>query len=332
MQHTYFVGIDISKLKLDVSIYSVAFHKQFSNANPGFLDMLNCLKTVLQTDNLKSVLIAFEHTGFYSLPLAQFMEENQLSYFMIAPLQIKRSLGITRGKNDKIDSYRIAEYAYWKKDKIVPTKLPSKSILELQSLLTLRDRLARQRGGFVATMSEECKSDSVVKNPALEAAFKHVINCLTEEIKGLEKAIKQIIKDDEGLSRTFKLITSIKGIALLVASHLIVYTHNFTRFDNWRKCACYAGIAPFENTSGSSLKGKTRVHHIANRQIKKMLHLAALSASHTDKELKDYYEKRVQGGKSKMSALNILRNKVLARAFAVVKRGSPYVDIMKFAA
>lgn len=181
-------------------------------------------------------------------------------------------------------------------------------------------------------MSEECKSDSVVKNPALEAAFKHVINCLTEEIKGLEKAIKQIIKDDEGLSRTFKLITSIKGIALLVASHLIVYTHNFTRFDNWRKCACYAGIAPFENTSGSSLKGKTRVHPIANRQIKKMLHLAALSASHTDKELKDYYEKRVQGGKSKMSALNILRNKVLARAFAVVKRGSPYVDIMKFAA
>lgn len=98
MQHTYFVGIDISKLKLDVSIYSVAFHKQFSNANPGFLDMLNCLKTVLQTDNLKSVLIAFEHTGFYSLPLAQFMEENQLSYFMIAPLQIKRSLGITRGE------------------------------------------------------------------------------------------------------------------------------------------------------------------------------------------------------------------------------------------
>lgn len=63
-----------------------------------------------------------------------------------------------------------------------------------------------------------------------------------------------------------------------------------------------------------------------------MLHIAAPSAAHTDKEMIAYYQKRIQGGKSKMYTLNVVRNKVLARVFAVVKRGTTYVDLMSYAA
>jgi transposase len=144
--------------------------------------------------------------------------------------------------------------------------------------------------------------------------------------------MKLIIELDPELKQTFDLITGIKGIGKTVAIYLIVYTHNFTRFATWRKFACYAGVAPFENQSGVTYLGKTKVSSLANKQIKKMLHLAALSASRTDAELNAYFVKRVQGGKSKMATLNIIRNKILSRAFAVATRKSPYVDIAKYAA
>jgi transposase len=290
------------------------------------------VRDVLKKDDFQGILFCFEHTGFYSLALALFMEENQCVFSMVSPLQIKRSLGITRGKNDKVDSRRIAEYAYEKRSKLLPTTLPSKAILQLHPLMTLRDRLARNRGAFIGTKNEQLRFLPLQDNSPLLEAYDNVINTLTEEIKHIEEAIKDIIKNDDALNKTFKLITSIKGVGFLIATYLIVYTHNFTRFDSWRKCACYGGIAPFENTSGTSIRGKTQVHPIANRQLKKMLHIAALSAAHTDKEMIAYYQKRIQGGKSKMYTLNVIRNKVLARVFAVVKRGTAYVDLMSYAA
>lgn len=90
-----------------------------------------------------------------------------------------------------------------------------------------------------------------------------------------------------------------------------------------RKFACYSGIAPFEYQSGTSVHGKTQVSSIANQQVKRMLHLAAMTAIHFDTELREYYIRRQADGKSKMAIINIIRNKLVARVFAVVKRGTP---------
>jgi transposase len=74
------------------------------------------------------VLICFEYTGLYSFPLAEFLSKRQIKFSMVAALEIKRSLGIVRGKNDKIDARRIAEYAYLRKDNLKPFELPSGNI------------------------------------------------------------------------------------------------------------------------------------------------------------------------------------------------------------
>ena len=99
-----------------------------------------------------------------------------------------------------------------------------------------------------------------------------------------------------------------------------------------KKFACYAGIAPFEYASGTSVKGRTRVHPCANKQLKSLLNMAAMNAIKINGEYKQYYKRRQQEGKNNMSTLNIIRNKILARIFAVVKRQTPYVDLYKFAA
>lgn len=331
MQYKAFIGVDVSKRTIDAYIYGLSLHRQFKNDREGYRSFLNW---ILKNQNIPihtETIVCFEHTGLYSLTLAAYLDEVKVPFSMIPALQIKRSLGITRGKNDKIDSRRIAEYAYLHRESITITILPSNSILQLQPLLTLRTRLVRDRGGYEATQKEQLRFLEEQGVPVLFDAYSEIINTLKTEIKRLDLAIKEIINADEELKQTLDLVTGIKGIGFIIGAYMIVHTHNFTRFENWRKFACYAGIAPFENQSGT-IRGKTKVSPLANKQIKSLLHMAALRAAHTDKELCSYYQKRIADGKSKLETLNIIRNKVVARIFAIAKRRTPYVDMMRHVA
>lgn len=113
---------------------------------------------------------------------------------------------------------------------------------------------------------------------------------------------------------------------------MLVYTNCFTAFDDWRKFACYSGIVPFEYQSGTSIKGKKKINHFANKRLKALLSNAACTSIQHNPEMKQYYERRIKEGKNKMSTQNIIRNKIVARMFAVVGRGSEYVDTFKYAA
>lgn len=159
-----------------------------------------------------------------------------------------------------------------------------------------------------------------------------MIAYLTKQINDVEKQMITLIKCDDKLKKQYELITSIKGLGMQSTLFIIAYTSGFTKFKNARKFASYIGIAPFPNTSGTSLIGRTKVSHLANKKIKSLLDMCSKSAIQHNPEMKKYYEKRVAEGKNKMSTLNIIRNKLVARIFAVVERGSIYVDIMKYAA
>jgi transposase len=325
-----YVGIDVSKLTLDVFIWNTRTHRQFKNDQSGFILLVQWTEKQARQP-LNSILFCFEHTGLYSLPLAVFLEEKRFPFAMIPPLEIKRSIGITRGKNDRVDSQRIAEYAYRFNDKISLTKLPAADIRKIQFLLVLRARLSICVSGYVATMNETLRTMNRGDLPELFLTYEKIIITQKEEIKKLEKEIRAIIHGNSQLRTSFELITGIKGIGLVIACNLIVYTYNFTRFGNWRKFACYSGIAPFDHQSGTSVRGRTQVSSVANKQMKKMLHMAATCAIRTDAEMREYYRRRVAEGKSKMAVVNIVRNKIVARAFAVVKRGTPFVDLKKYA-
>ena len=106
---------------------------------------------------------------------------------------------------------------------------------------------------------------------------------------------------------------------------MYVYTKGFTAFENAKQLACYCGVAPFEYSSGSSVRGRTKVHFMANKKLKCNLHMASLSAVKLDADLKHYYERKVAEGKSKLSVLNAVKNKLLARIIAVVNKQQEYV-------
>lgn len=331
MNITETVGIDISKSTFDAYLHVNRKYKQFSNRPKGFISFLRWVEKCSGL-TINKVGICFEHTGLYSLPLACYLYDNEIAYSMVPAMEIKKSLGITRGKNDKVDAQRIAEYAYLRRDTLKPYKLPSTQLLKLQKVNALRARMIKQRAGYKASL-KEYKTLLIRKdNLILFQEQERMIHHLDTVIDRLDNEIQNIINQDEQLSHHSKLITSVKGIGPVLAAHFLVTTNCFSSFNDGRKYACYAGVAPFAKQSGTSLNSKARVNHMANKKMKALLNLASGSAIQSDPELKAYYKRRIKAGKSKMSTLNIVRNKLINRVFAVVKRGTPYVPLHQFAA
>jgi len=119
---------------------------------------------------------------------------------------------------------------------------------------------------------------------------------------------------------------------MVLAVQMLLHTHNYTRFESSRQFASYCGLVPYPYQSGTSIHGRNKIHPISDRKMKSLLSMSAISAIQHDKELKLYYQKRVEEGKPKMVVLNIIRNKIVSRVFATVNRGTPYVEMSKFCA
>lgn len=325
------VGIDVSKATLDAHLHQRAAYTKVDNNKEGFKTLEKWVKTLLLVKS-HHVIWCFEHTGMYSLQLAVYLSERKIPFVLVPPLKIKRSLGLVRGKNDKVDAKRIAEYAYLRREKLTPTQLPSENVMSLKQLLTLRERMVTQRAGYKTSLIEFTGVLTKSKNPKVFTAQEAMIKSLSKSIKELEGEILNLIRSDEKIFKIYKLLTSIIGIGMVVAANLIVVTNCFTGFKNSRQLACYCGVAPFEKQSGTRLKSKSKVSHIANKRLKALLDRSANTAIQNDPELKLYYQRRLEQGKTSYSTLNVVRNKILHRVFAVIQRETPYVKIHRHAA
>ena len=323
------IGIDVGKLTNEARIHTNQMNMEFDNTPAGYKKMV---KWVLKNTGCakQELLFAFEHTGLYSYPLSLFLTENNYFYIVIPGLELKRSMGITRGKNDKIDAKRIALYTYEKRERLEPFELPQQDILQIKRLISLRERLVKHRTGYKAALTEYKHFLKKEDNKIMFSVHEKMIKELSNQIKKVEEELDNIIKNNDQLKRMYNLIISIQSVGPQTALLMIALTNGFTLFENSRKFASYSGIAPFPYTSGKSVRGRTRVNKLANKKIKSLLDLCAKNAVQYNMEMKMYYQKRVEEGKSKMSTINIIRNKLLARIFAVVQRGTPYVNTMKY--
>lgn len=327
---TQTIGIDVSKLTLDVFIKTTNVHKQISNDAKGFKELISWLSK--QKINLEATLFCFEHTGWYCLMLSYFLYENKYRYCCINAIEIKRSMGLKRGKSDKADAWEIANYAWLRREELIPSIPPAKNLIELQRMMSLREQLVKQQTanknllkGMVEIVENECNDVSIT-------ILKESINHLEKQIIATEKAMNQLIKQDETMINNYKLSKSVKGVGMVLAVQMLLHTHNYKRFESYRQFAAYCGLVPYPYQSGTSINGRNKIHPISDRKMKSLLSMSAISAIQHDKELKLYYQKRVEEGKPKMVVINIIRNKIVSRVFATVNRGTPYVEMNKFLA
>lgn len=328
MKFTSFVGIDISKKDFDVALLNtkgvLTGTKKFTNNSSGFKAMKDWVETYTSS---KGLLFCLEHSGIYSLGICLFFEESGLKYSLQPGLQIKRSMGIQRGKNDKADAQMIGKYAYLNRNEIECYKLPSKAILQLKRLVSYRERLVKSKVAL-QTASKELKafSDEDLHKYVHDDSQK-LIDRIKESIVEVDKILRRIVDSDPELKKLYDLVISVKGVGLQIAVHMLVVTHGFTKFKNWRKFSCYCGLAPFEYRSGTSIRGKTKTSFLGNKRMKSIIGNGIASAIQHDKEIEQYYSRKLSEGKHKMVVLNAIKNKIISRVFAVVKRGTPFVPL-----
>ncbi|TKB96107.1 IS110 family RNA-guided transposase [Pedobacter cryotolerans] len=334
----FFIGIDVSKPYFDVSLMVVIDHiKQsvetahFDNNSAGIKGFDKWLKTHRVSYNEQS-LVVIENTGIYHRLIWSFCSKNQLPIHIGNAANIKWSFGIARGKNDKIDSVRLCNYAYRESDSLAATAPLNPALLHLKDFISARTKLLKQITSLRVSIKELGNVNEKTHQKLVERSLKSAIDGIAKSIKDIESEIKKIIDGDKEFKSNYKLLISIPGIGHVTAVYLIGCTANFAGNPSGKQLACYAGVAPFEHSSGISIKGKTRVHRMANKELKRLLHLCALSAIQYNPEIKNYYNRKKDEGKHSMAVLNAVRNKIVLRVAAVVKNQTPFKNNYKMAA
>jgi len=328
MKKTDFLGIDISKDYIDCALLNAEHpgslkNNQFKNDLDGFDTMMEWL--IKSKTDLGRCLFCMEHTGTYGLLLFAWLADKGADFCVEPGLKIKRSLGMTRGKDDQIDARRIADYACTHANKLKLFTIPSQLIISIKQLLTYREQLVRIRTSLKNSIKSHQQYEQITKTRTVTADISVQIQDYTSRINAIEQKITEAINSDPELHKNFILSTSVKGIGLVIAAFMLVTTNNFDAFEDGRQYACYSGVAPFANRSGISIRGKTTVSHLANNTIKTMLSRGANSASKWDPELNLYYKRKRGEGKDHKLIINAISCKLINRVFAVVKRQSPYV-------
>lgn len=328
------IGIDFSKLTFDATILSVAAltdkgqHHQFQNSQEGFKVFEKWVKQIVGKDAKESAIICGENTGIYSRQFSDRFSQAGYTMWLESALQIKRSLGLNRGKNDKKDSRDIAEYASRHLDKCKPYTAPSEQIDALQELFSHRRLLVQQKCSLQRRSGEFSKS--LRQNKWLKQSAKTdqtIIKVMAAEIKKIEQQMKEIIASDPELQNTYDILTSMKGLALINAVALIVYTNNFKRFDyDARKICSYWGVAPFASKSGTSLNGQPHVSGFADKYLKSLMSQAAISAMRYCPKIQKYATHLMEKGKHISIVRNNCKNKMLHILVAMVKNGKKYSD------
>ncbi len=334
----FYLGIDVSKAWFDVSLLPVVNYQKlpmlterFDNSVEGIKLFKVWLKKNAVTCDEKTLLV-IENTGVYHRLIWSFCSKHNLPLHIGNAAQIKWSLGITRGKSDVIDSKRLCTYCYKQAEELKATPALNPVFMKLKDLMSSRSRLVTQLHSTKNYIREIKGTGDKEIVAVLDKAHKAAIDGIKKSIKQIEILIEKIIKEDAAIYANYGLIKSVPGIGHLTAVYIICCTGNFASKISGKQLASYAGVVPFEHSSGISIKGKSRVHKMANKELKKMLHLCALTAIKYYPEFKQYFDRKKAEGKNGMLVLNAIRNKLVLRVAAVVNSQQPYVDNTKMAA
>ncbi len=326
MEFDFFIGIDVSKDELDFAVRNTEgflYHREIANRPEAIGAFIKELCKIPGFD-LSRAIFCMEHTGIYNNHSLGCLYKCKAHICLEAATQIKNSLGNIRGKNDKIDAKRIAQYAFDQQKKLSLWSPKREVIQELSSLSVTRLRLISVKKQLKTPLKEHglFSSKKIVKQNITICA--HALKAIDADLDRADKAIEKIIKADPELSRLFDLVTSVSGIGKVTATQILITTNEFKDIKDPKKFACYSGVVPFTDESGK-LKKKARISHMANKKVKMLLHMSALVAIQYNADLKRYYERMVsQEKKNKMSVINAVRNKLILRIFACVNQNRPY--------
>lgn len=314
-------GIDVSKSSLSVALLSTSGlleRKTYPNTAAGIEALYQRLLS-LESDP-SQILVCLEHTGVYLEKLCMAFQDTGLFLWVVNALMVKYArVSFERLKTDPVDALKIARFAQMMQanaQRYQPLNAQEAQMKDLYRLRRQLVKLLQQVRNFAAT-----NRDKAVPCPVTEASFSDLIAQLSKRIKVVETQLEKLCQADPKSKRTHQILRSIPGIGPVCAWQLLFITQHFQRFRSHKQFAAYAGTAPFEQQSGTSLKRKPKLSQKAAREIKTNLTLAALRHIRKGMVFHQYYlyMKEVKK-KHHLWIINSIRNMIIKLAFDLVRK------------
>lgn len=324
-----FIGIDASKDVLDYAFHfngKLEYFGSYGNTNKQIKKVFARLAEHMGSADFSTWIVCFENTGVYSKRLLRVMLEFEIACVEQDPKAIKYYFSQARGKTDKWDACRIAQYVYERHQDLDLTVQTNKQIEQLKHLHSYRSSIVDTKRKLQNTMSEKADFIDAEILCGTKIINDQLIENLNTSIAELDRQIQVIISSEAEIEKNYKLATSVIGIGAVNATAFIIFTENFKTITDPRKFAAYAGIAPFPNQSGKR-KGASHVSKKANIPLKALISNGVQSAINHDPQIKAYKNRLEQQGKPPGVIYNNIKNKLVHRVFSVIKRGTPYVKI-----
>lgn len=311
------VGIDCAKASFDIAVPlsgdKYRTKAKMANTDKGFEEFL-----AWHAKHAPEAAVGMEATGIYHEALARHLVEAGLTVFVANPARIKafgQSEGV-RTKNDRTDAKLIARYFQAQRPERLHAYVPPTAAeAKLRALVRRRDDLTEMRRMELNRLE--------VSNEAVKAGIQTVIDTLDDQIRQVEKAIKDHIDSDPDLRQRQDLLTSIPGIAGISSAQLMAMLGDLSQYTDVRQIVAHAGLNPAQRQSGSH-EGRARISRIGDARLRAKLHMPTLVGRKHNPILKAFSERLKERGKPHKVTMCALMRKLLHIIWGVVRSGRPF--------
>jgi transposase len=305
------VGIDISKATFDAAIFRDGKMpcKQFSNCLKGFEQ----LQMWLAKNHIEKTSVCMEATGFYGENLAEFLYSQGHKVSVINPSCIAAysCSRLSRHKTDKFDSVVIAEYA--SKHDLASWKPVAPVVKELRQLHRCMESLKQQLVQVTNHLENSNLCDLVKKS--WEELARHI----RKQLKDLDNSANRLVTSDKSILQDYNNLQTIPGISKTTALAVIAEIPDLSSFKDARQLAAYAGLVPKQRTSGSSVRGNSRLSKLGSVNLRKSLYFPAIVAKKHNPIIAIFCQRLLSKGKSKMAVVCAAMRKLLHIIFGILK-------------
>lgn len=304
-----FVGIDVSKSRLDVAVRPTGEVWQFTNDEAGFATLVDRLKP------LAPKLVVMEATGGYQAPLAAALTVAEVAVAVVNPRQV-RDFGRATGelaKTDAIDAAVIARFAEVLKPE--PRNLPDADTLALQGLVMRRRQL-------VDMIVAETNRFATAVEPVRTDIHEH-ISWMKRRLKDIDDDLYTSLKKSPLWRVKEQLLRSAPGIGRVSICALIAQLPELGNLSA-RKIAALVGVAPFNRDSGT-LRGK-RTTWGGRASVRHVLYMATLTAIRCSPTIAAFNARLRAAGKPAKVAHVASMRKLLVRLNAMARTGTPWKE------
>lgn len=308
--HSIFVGIDVSKKKLDVAVRPSGTTYQFANDAEGIAKLVESIKGV-------GVLVVLEPTGGYETELVCALVVAKIQPAVVNARQLRdfaKSRGIL-AKTDRIDARVISLFGELHRPE--PRVQPDEHIMQLEALVLRRRQLVDMRAAE--------KAREKICNKKIRPKIREMIEFLSKQIDDVDKELREFVEESTEWKAKAALLESVKGVGRVVATTLLALLPELGTL-NRKKIAALVGVAPFNNDSGKK-RGKRSIWG-GRAAVRSVLYMSATVAATHNAPIAALYQRLSANGKEHKVALVACMRKLITMLNAMLRDGKGWNPVL----